>query len=317
MHQRSRRGFTLIEMLTVIGIIVILLAILMPVVGKVRKSARVAATQLSLNQLAGAIDQYYLEFNHTYPGPVTNTGISNNSSGITGLTGGSLTMTENMVLGLCGGLQISTSGSISYVSTDLQSGLGPLNLTTIQSKQTRHIAFIDASPGQRMLDLPWDGGNGKCGTSDTNIPEFQDKFIAAPGPSMQGGFPRPILYLRARTGNPANAGSTGTPQICNTDDKTAQYNWKHLVPYAGATDFYGFGAGAGVGTTDLTQGGTNSEFAPFITSKSVNGTSMSTLWDAYLCNPNLPQAPRGVNAYILISAGPDGLFGTQDDIFYP
>ena len=34
----SRRGFTLVEMLTVIGIIILLVSILLPVVGSVRQS---------------------------------------------------------------------------------------------------------------------------------------------------------------------------------------------------------------------------------------------------------------------------------------
>ena len=50
--RQSRTGFTLIELLTVIAIIGVLAAILIPVVGKVRASARQAQSVSNLRQLA-------------------------------------------------------------------------------------------------------------------------------------------------------------------------------------------------------------------------------------------------------------------------
>jgi prepilin-type N-terminal cleavage/methylation domain-containing protein len=320
---RRRTGFTMVEMLTVIGIIVILMAILLPTVSKVRQMVRVAATQQEMSKISGAIQQYYLEFNHAYPGPFSNVQISNglttpSAITITNINGGPSvipTSTENMVLGVCGGLEIppGTTGTISalnYNSNDIQSSLGPLNLNPNIAKQTRHIAFIDGTPGQQMPDQPWDGANGMQGTSDSFIPEFMDKFN-----SYNGGLARPILYLRAQMGMPSNAGNTGTAQICSGNDTTTQYNYMHLQPYATANDFYGFtpAIGGSGGANDATQGGQNSAVAPYV----VKGTNASTTWDTYLGNPNQFTSPRGMNAYILISAGADGVFGTQDDIFNP
>jgi prepilin-type N-terminal cleavage/methylation domain-containing protein len=313
---RRRAGFTMVEMLIVIGIILILVSILLPVVARIRIQVRVAQTQQEMSKIAGAIDQYYLEFNHAYPGPFSNVNVtpSNSAISITNVNGGNVnpTSTENMVLGLCGGLEIA-SNNLQYNSNDIQSGLGPLNLNPNIAKQTRHATFIDATPSKEMPDLPWDGtpGNGTQGLSDSNIPEFMDKFNA-----YNGGFARPILYLRARIGNPTNAGTT-TAQVCGADNTTAQYNYSHLYPYAGPNDFFQFpGSGSTFGTTDATLA--NSSVAPYY----VQGTSATnnpafTTWDTYLANPNQYTSPRGVNAYILISAGPDGVFGTTDDLFYP
>jgi prepilin-type N-terminal cleavage/methylation domain-containing protein len=65
-----KRGFTQLELLIVIGIIAVLLAFLLPVIGKVRRSARSVSCLSQLHQIVLAFQQYTSDNHGRLPDPL-------------------------------------------------------------------------------------------------------------------------------------------------------------------------------------------------------------------------------------------------------
>ena len=66
LHSRPLRGFTLVEMLIVIAIIGILMAILIPTIGSVRKSMQQSGIALEIRNISAALETYKQTYND-YP----------------------------------------------------------------------------------------------------------------------------------------------------------------------------------------------------------------------------------------------------------
>jgi prepilin-type N-terminal cleavage/methylation domain-containing protein len=62
-RRARRRAFSLIELLVVVGVIAILLAILLPVLGRVREAGRRTACASQLRQIGVGLTRYFNEFN--------------------------------------------------------------------------------------------------------------------------------------------------------------------------------------------------------------------------------------------------------------
>ena len=66
MSNMKRCGFTLVELLVVVGILALLTALLLPVFGRVRENGRRAACQSNLHQIGLAMQEYLQDNDHRY-----------------------------------------------------------------------------------------------------------------------------------------------------------------------------------------------------------------------------------------------------------
>jgi len=71
---RRRRGFTLIEMMVVIAIIVILIGLILPTIGAVRERAKIKATQTLIQGIDAALRRYYMDMDEYPPSTVADLG---------------------------------------------------------------------------------------------------------------------------------------------------------------------------------------------------------------------------------------------------
>jgi len=315
--ERPGRGFTLVEMLTVIGIIVLLVSILLPVVSAVRIKGHQADTNALLARIGAGAEAYYADFK-AYPGPLHNSQIYNGGAptfSIANVSGAKIDTTkiteaENFVLGLLGGLYYDNTGKLTFDINKV--GNGPVSLNTANPK--KYHAYMNKE-SLSAGDYKDDAGDA----DDSEIPEFLDKFPD----------PMPILVLRA---------NVGAPGICSKDQpitKQEQYDLKQIEAYTLSLP----GKTIGVGR----EAPSDSDFAPSApatpadklkhglrdvhTDASIQNpppTGSPTQkyyypYDLYgfLRHPSMTNTPRQKDGYVLISAGADRIYGTKDDVVYP
>lgn len=290
-----RHAFTLVELLTVLIIISLLLAILVPVIGRVRRSAYDASTKNEISEIAAACQRYYDDFK-AYPGPISNSDIetqnyttgpfqvttpsgsgnllsqaaspqpeivqSSGSDLSVATTSQFFTASENLLLGLCGGLWVdpntknANSGKVEFVNSPIAAstsgntfstliGSGPQTLVASVFSGTntpnpgfkQFGAYLQVQfPGDKML-LNGDGSpeSGTLPYHDEAQRTFNDCVI----PVFTDAFPdhMPILYIRAnvRAHGILSGDLTATTAVTDPTlgNSVAHYNYDlvELTPY--------------------------------------------------------------------------------------
>ena len=294
----ARRAFSITELLVVIGIIVLLIGILLPALGKVREKARVTETFSSMEEFAKACDAFNQQFGY-YPGIVPEEVLAQDPK---------ITPMENAVLHLSGGAV----------------------------RQDELPVFIDGVRFDDLADIQFEPGNAEStgeiiSFNGGALGVFRIAVYApavGDGPFIQGKRYAPFFSPKGQGFRPAtyNLDEEGTlgqiefiPTVMDSWGQPVMYarRLRSTGPLVGddasRSQFSFDSQSRGVTATSLGDNGQDqNQFS--ILNRAQNGdTGQRDTFAQILRTPSIgaaqqPQsgAPRG--EYILVSPGPDGVY---------
>jgi len=299
---RRPSGFSLTEMLVVIGIIALLIGILLPALSRVQDRARKTQTENLLQEFSKACETFYQQFGF-YPGIVPEAIL--NSTDTPQISG-----TENALLHLCGGgipeddplynqapysswteltFGNATTGQFKIRVNATKLGEGP------RIRGTQYKSFF--SPKASDL-LP---AKGQFLTSPGNL----DPYVSDPLklPDLLDAWGQPVLYYRQLRPQGAVFVAGGAPSESLAD---AVFAYQGANPYLMSGELGELGRNQDVSVFRLTtQANRSATLAQILRNPSFGAPTGTTA--QILAN----SAPRG--AFAIISAGRDGIFFSQYD----
>ena len=307
-----RRGFTLVELLVVIGIIGVLVGLLLPALGKVIQRAKSTQSQGTMQEFAKACDAYFQEFGE-YPSAVPDEYLYAKADG-TALNGDSelpqLTTAQNALLALMGGYRVPTDSDYN--------SFGGTELTFANAFKIR----IDSS---RMGEGPFKNGKKYDAFYAPKGREFAkaggtldpaNGNPLAPGqglvPDLVDAWGTPILVLKQQR-------SIGP--LVKRGSNLGQFERSGILAYTKSTALGDLNADqtdsakGSVLNTDSAGGQTGADARnltlgqlirhPGINAQSATGAGLTP-------DPDRVWAGTSRGKYFLISAGPDGIFFSRD-----
>ena len=285
----KKTAFTIIELLTVMSIIVILIGLLLPSLNMVKRYAKEVRQRAQFHSIESAMELF--SGNSEYGGYPPSEALDK-VGGVDYC--GAMKLCEAMVGQDLAGfhpesrfLADCTNGTSGYYLYDNppSSGLSPDAATNLKARKGPYLQTENAN-AYRLSQL-YGTGNTSPFTNE-NLFVLCDVYNRVKNQETGKGIGMPILYYKANTSN--------TVHDPNGTFPTAAGDNGYIYNYLDNDELVHLGP-AGV-THPLDGTGTN--FYAITQDKRI---SITTGW------------PHKPDSYILISAGFDGIYGTNDDIF--
>ena len=299
MIKRSKRpaGYTIIELITVLGIIMMLIGLLAPALGKVRRQAKLVKQNAQFHSIETALELYKNEFG-TYP-----------DSDALDPAGTSYCGAMKLCEAMVGQDLLGVHPSTVFNITGLGSGTTPPDLYPEPFNPETDPIHLANLRSRRGPYLPTDSATihavdhiyststfpitGFAGFGPTVICDEYPRTTSSMPPTMLNqkiveAVGMPVLYYRANTSKVLHNSAILTDNIYNSNDNQTLINLG--VPWGTATDLH---------PIELTGDPGPTGFYTMIQDNNV-GTALR---------------PQNPNSFILISAGYDGFYGTSDDVF--
>ncbi len=328
---QSIRGFTLVEMLVVIAIIALLLAALLPAFAAVKKSAKVAQTTSYFTALDTGINSYRAEQplggslppsssdNKDKPQEIANP--AGTSDGSTVRVAGAHLLVMAMIgadgLGTPGFKDIDNDGT--WWDNTHEGDTGGIYYVDPNSGKEKYPrygggGYVDEKMRDKAKSLKDLADKGKLLNPDTGNPLFRGD---SPLLLFTDSWDTPVLYYKASpASNRMVSDMKASPPVLGIYRQ--EDNGIITGTAEGQTNVEGYDFGSGK-TDDfyhaIARAG-SPETKPEEVQKILETSDWDNTFARFILDPKAKARPTPVqkDSYLLISAGPDSRYGTDDDI---
>jgi type II secretory pathway pseudopilin PulG len=321
MTSKKTKGFTIVELLTVMSIIIILMSVLVPGLARTRRYAKVVVQQGQFHEIAKGLELYRNDHQESYPdSSTTDTATTPNlycgamklcealvgqdGMGNHPLSNFQASQPSTYLFDLC---YIRDPGATAYdpcESANLRDRTKYVESDSVKAYRLQDVYTWAITSGKSFYNTTatFKVDNGSTTTPSTSPNAvigdvFQKADIKGTKCSARGGqkVGMPVLYYKADSSKIAHDATTtpatGTPN----------------------TNIYNFDDNYAITSLGLPWEGSHTNDHPMYKPDSPG----PLLFLKAITNDKVTSTPRPHNedGYILLSAGWDGLYGTQDDVY--
>jgi type II secretory pathway pseudopilin PulG len=330
MTSKKANGFTIVELLTVMSIIIILMSLLMPGMQRTRRYARGVVQRAQFSEIAKGLELYRNDHQETYPdsGPT-----DGNATTLAGYCGAmklceALLGQDGMGFHPSSTFQANTSTYLFDLCKQVDSATinGSTALKTNLRERTKYLDS-DSIKATRLKDLySWytddAGKNYYATTAKFQSTTDGDASTATPTQYPNSVITDAFLRMNSRCTTITNNKKLGMPVLYYKADTSKLVHDISFDPaaYGGSTNpnpsIYNFDDNYAITGLGCPWESTLSTTHPMWGPTSANPANVKIFYKA-ITNTKITSTPRPHNedTYILLSAGWDGLYGTADDVY--